>query len=273
MDSLPRIGFHSKDATGSHRTHELPLDRADQSGHRLASLRLGEHGQRDFPDPEPEDHPDDRFRPGSGDHRDQCGRRRLRVDPGEGGDRRVRPQSDRSRRQRHPDQFQRQGGKGADQSWRRRLQEPQGVRSLGPAGGSPRARRSRRPRSGAQGPAQGTGGARAQARRGDRSAEDRRHRFARRDRSGEFQVSARRGQCRAAERDQPQRFSRRIEPAGRPPPAQCRRVDAVKDRHRGDAQGHRHRGGGQRVDLRPQPAGRRTACSPTTTRRRSRPLS
>ena len=77
------------------------------------------------------------------------------------------------------DQFQREGGKGADQSGRRRLQEPQGVRPLEPAGGSPRARRPRRPRGGAQGPAQGTGGAWPQVRRGDRSAEDRRHRVAR----------------------------------------------------------------------------------------------
>ena len=44
MDSLPKIGFHSKDATRRHRIHELSLGRADQSGHRLASLRLGEHG-------------------------------------------------------------------------------------------------------------------------------------------------------------------------------------------------------------------------------------
>ena len=155
-------------------------------------------------------------------------------------------------------QFQRQGGKGADQSRRRRLQEPQGVRPLGPACGSPRARRPRRPRGGAQGPAQGPGGARPQARRGDRGAEDRRHRVARRDRAGGSQISAWRGECGAAEFDRLQRFGRRIEPAGRPPSAQRRRVDALEDRHRGDGQGHRHHRGGQRVDLRPQSAGRRT---------------
>ena len=87
----------------------------------------------------------DRFRPRSGDDRDQCGRRRLGVDAGEGGDCRPRPQSGRSRRKGRPaGQFQRPGGKGADQSWRRRLQEPQGVRPLGPACGPSGARRSRR---------------------------------------------------------------------------------------------------------------------------------
>ena len=55
------------------------------------------------------------------------------------------------RRRRRCGQFQREGGKGADQSWRRRLQEPQGLRSLGPSCGAPGARRPRRPRSGAQG--------------------------------------------------------------------------------------------------------------------------
>ena len=81
-------------------------------------------------------------------------------------------------------QLQRQGRKGAHQSWRRRLQKPQGVRPLGPACGSSRASRSRHARSRAQGPAQGSGGARPQARRGDRSAENRHHRFARRVRAG-----------------------------------------------------------------------------------------
>ena len=64
------------------------------------------------------------------------------------------------------------------------------------------------------------------------------------------------GERRAAERDQPQPFSRRPEPAGRPPPPQCRRINAVKDRYFCKTQGHRHYGGGQRVDLRPQPARR-----------------
>ena len=101
MDLLPRIGFHSKDASGA---IELTNFRsAALISPAIAWLLSGsaKHGQRIFPDPESEDHPDDRFRTGSGDDRDQCGRRRLRVDPGEGGDCRARPQSGRSRRRRH----------------------------------------------------------------------------------------------------------------------------------------------------------------------------
>ena len=74
----------------------------------------------------------------------------------------------------------------------------------------------------------------------------------------EFQVSARRGECGAAERDQPQPFGRRPEPAGRPPPPQCGRIDAVEDRYCGQAQGHRPQCGRQRVDFRSQSAGRGT---------------
>ncbi len=179
MDSLPqdRLPFQGRDRRD--RTHELSLERADQSGHRLASLRLGEHGQGNFPGPEPEDSPrrsiSGRFRRPSRPMWPATApcRRRLRRRSPSSASKRSEPATTNA-----SDQFQRQGGKGADQSWRRRLQEPQGVRPLGPSGGPPRPRRSCRPRGGAQGPAQGPGGARPQARRGGRSAEDRRHRGA-----------------------------------------------------------------------------------------------
>ena len=51
-------------------------------------------------------------------------------------------------------------------------------------------------------------------------------------------------------------FSRQHLPVGLLP--QCRRPDALEDRRRGHAQGHRYHRSGQRVDLRPQPAGRWT---------------
>ncbi len=44
MDSLPRIGFHSKDATGAIELTNFRSSGADQPGHRLAPLGLGEHG-------------------------------------------------------------------------------------------------------------------------------------------------------------------------------------------------------------------------------------
>ena len=162
------------------RTHEFPLDGADQSRHRMDSVRLGEPGQGRLPAPDPEARRVDRFRPRSGDHRDQPPAPTIRCRRGEGGH--CRHSASKRRGPATDDaavNFSAQGGKGADQSWRRRLQEPQGLRPLEPFCGPPGARRPRRPRSGAQGPAQGAGGARPQVRRGDRSAEDRRHRVAR----------------------------------------------------------------------------------------------
>ena len=190
MDSLPRIAFRSKDASGS---VELTNFRSAALISPAIAWILSGSANLDkgtFQLQTPKVAEFDRFRPRSGDHRDHRGRRQFGVDTGEGGHYRHRPQSDRGRRNRRFDQFQREGGKGADQSGRRRLQEPQGLRPLEPAGGSSGARRPCRPRGRAQGPAQGAGGPWSQVRRGDRSAEDRRHRVARRDRAGGRQVSA-----------------------------------------------------------------------------------
>ena len=139
--------------------------------------------------------------------------------------------------------------------------------------GSSHARRPCRPRGGAQGPAQGARGARPQVRGGDRGAEDRRHRIARRNRAGGPQVSVRRSQRRAPEFDQPQRFRRGIEPARRAHPAQRRRA------RRRPRSMSRRRSRASTSRRRPTSGSPTSACratdpsSPTITRTKSRRLS
>ena len=144
MDSLPRIGFHSKDATGA---IELTNFRsAALISPAIAWLLSGsaniDKGTFQVQNPKITQTID--FGPvqetiatnvgGDGSVSTQ-----VKEEIAELGLKAVGAGDD----DEASDQFQRQGGKGADQSWRRRLQEPQGVRPLGPACGSPRARRPR----------------------------------------------------------------------------------------------------------------------------------
>ncbi len=238
MDSLPKIGFHSKDATGS---LELTNFRSAALIDPAIAWLLSGSASMDkgtFKIQTPKIDPDDRFRPRSGDDRDQCRRRRFGFDAGEGGHRRPRPESDRRRRQDDaPVNFSGRSDKalvnlGVDGFKSRKAFDLWGLLAAHPP--APTSPRTRPELKGLLKELAAPGlkfseGIEAQkvvvtASLGAIAL-------------GGCQISAWRRQRRAAELDQPQRFSRRIEPAGWTCPAQRRRLDPVENRHRCNAQG------------------------------------